>query len=77
MVSVEYNKLTHSVYSERILPFINPFLYINPGFFKLFSSIIVNLGYSMSVVLVNWILSAGFCRRVISRRVIFGINEKR
>ena len=77
MVSVEYNELTYGVYSVRILPFISPFLYTNPGFFELFSSIIINLGYLMGVVLVSGILSAGLHRRVISRRVIFVISEKR
>ena len=77
MVSVKYNELTHGVYSERILPFINLFLYINPGFFKLFLSIIVNLGYPMGVILVNRILSAGLRRRVIGQKVISVINEKR
>ena len=41
MVSVEHNELTYSVYSERILPFVNLFLYTNPGFFEPFLSIIV------------------------------------
>ena len=59
MVSVKYNKLTHGVYSEKISPFINPFLHTNPGFFKPFSSIIVDLGYPMGVILVNRIPSAG------------------
>ena len=77
MVSIEYNELTHGVYSGRISPFINPFLYTNPGFFKPFSSIIVNLGHSMGVILVNGIPSAGLRRRVMSRRVISVINEKR
>ena len=77
MASIKYNELTHGVYSERILPFINLFLYTNPGFFEPFSNIIVNLGYPMGVELVNGILSAGLRRRVISRRVIFVISEKR
>ena len=77
MASVKYNELTHGVYSERILPFINLFLYTNPGFFKPFSSIIVNLGYPINVILVNRIPSAGLRRRVIGRRVIFVIGEKR
>ena len=76
MVSVKYNKLTHGVYSERILPIINPFFYTNPGFFKPFLSIIINLGYLMGVMLFSRIPSAGLCWRVISRRVIFIINEK-
>ena len=50
MASIKYNKLTHGVCLVRILPFINPFLYTNPGFFEPFSSIIVNLGYPMGVV---------------------------
>ena len=66
MVSIKHNKLTHGVYSVRISPFINPFLYINPGFFKPFSSIIINLGYPMGVMLVNGIPSAGLRRWVIS-----------
>ena len=66
MASVKHNKLTHGVYSERISPFINPFLYTNPGFFKPFSSIIINLGYPMGIMLVNGIPSAGLRRRVIS-----------
>ena len=76
MASVKYNELTHGVYSGRILPFINPFLYINPGFFEPFSSIIVNLGYPMGIMLVSGILSAGLRRRVINRGVISVINEK-
>ena len=66
MASVKYNKLTYGVYSGRISPFINPLLYINPGFFEPFLSIIINLGYPMGIMLVNGILSAGFRRRVIS-----------
>ena len=77
MASVKHNKLTHGVYSGKILPFINPFLYINPGFFKPFLSIIINLGYSMGVILINGILSAGLRRRVINRKVISVISEKR
>ena len=77
MASFKYNKLTHGVYSGKISPFINLFLYTNPGFFEPFSSIIVNLGYPMGVILVNGIPSAGFRRRVISRRVISVISEKR
>ena len=76
MASVKHNELTHGVYSERILPFISLFLYTNPGFFKPFSSIIVDLGYSMGVMLVNGIPSAGLRRRVMGRRVIFVIGEK-
>ena len=76
MVSVEHNELTHGVYSVRISPFINPFLYTNPGFFEPFSSIIVDLGYPMGVVLVSGIPSAGLRRRVVGRRVIFIIGEK-
>ena len=77
MVNVKYNKLIHGVYSVRISPFISLFLYTNPGFFKSSFSIIINLGYSMGIILVNGILSAGLRRRVINRRVIFVINEKR
>ena len=77
MASVEYNELTHGVYLGRISPFINLFLYTNPGFFKPFLSIIVNLGYLMGIVLVNGIPNAGLRRRVISRRVISVISEKR
>ena len=77
MASVKYNELTYGVYSERISPFINLFLYTNPGFFEPFSSIIINLGYPMGIMLVSGILSAGLRRRVINRRVIFVISEKR
>ena len=77
MVSVKYNKLTYGVYSVRISPFVSPFLHTNPGFFEPFSSIIINLGYPMGVMLVNGIPSAGFRRRVMGRRVIFVISEKR
>ena len=77
MASVEYNELTHGVCLGRILPFVSPFLYTNPGFFEPFSSIIVNLGCLMGVVLVSGIPSAGFRRQVVSRRVIFVISEKR
>ena len=77
MASVKHNELTHGVYSGRILPFFSPFLYTNPGFFKPFLSIIVNLGYLIGVVLVNGIPSAGLRRRVINRRVISVINKKR
>ena len=77
MVSVEYNKLTYGVCSVRISPFVSPFLYTNPGFFEPFSSIIVNLGYLMGIMLVSGISSAGLRRRVISRRVISVINKKR
>ena len=76
MANIKHNKLTHGIYSERILPFINPFLYTNPGFFEPVLSIIVNLGYPMGVVLVNGIPSAGLRRRVIGRRVISVINKK-
>ena len=76
MASVEHNELTHGVCSGRISPFVSPFLHTNPGFFEPFSSIIINLGYPMSVVLVNGIPSAGLRRRVISQRMIFVINEK-
>ena len=76
MASIKHNKLTHGVYLERISPFINLFLYINPGFFKSFSSIIVNLGHPMGVILVNRIPSAGLRRRVMGQRVISVINEK-
>ena len=77
MASVKYNKLIHGVYSVRILPFINPFLYTNPGFFKPFLNIIVNLGHPMGVILINRILSAGLRRRVIGQKVISIINKKR
>ena len=77
MANIKYNKLTHGVYLGRISPFINPFLYTNPGFFKPFSSIIVNLGHPMGVKLINGILSTGFRRRVINQRVISVINKKR
>ena len=77
MASVKYNELIYDVYLERISPFINLFLYTNPGFFKPFSSIIINLGYLMSVILVSRIPSAGFRRRVIGQRVIFIIGKKR
>ena len=76
MVSVEYNELTHGVYSERISLFINPFLYINPGFFEPLLSIIVDLGHLMGVMLVSRISSAGLRRRVMGRKVIFVIGEK-
>ena len=77
MASVKYNKLTHGVYSVRISPFINPFLYTNPGFFKPSSSIIINLGYSIGVILISGILSTGLRRRVMGQRVISVINKKR
>ena len=77
IASIKYNKLTHGVYSGRISPFISLFLHTNPGIFKPFSSIIINLGYPMGIMLVNRILSAGLRRRVISQRVIFVIGEKR
>ena len=77
MASIKHNELTHGVYSVKISPFINLFLYTNPGFFKPFSSIIVNLGYLMGVVLINGILNAGLRRRVIGQRVIIIIGKKR
>ena len=77
IVSIKYNKLTHGVYSEKISPFINPFLYTNPGFFKPLSSIIINLGHPISVILVNRISSAGLRRRVMGRRVISVIGKKK
>ena len=76
MASVKYNELTHGVYSVRILPFINLFLYTNPGFFEPFLSIIINLGHPMGVMLGSGILSAGLRRRVVGRRVISVISEK-
>ena len=76
MASVKHNKLTYGVYSVRISPFINPFLHTNPGFFKPFSSIIINLSYPIGVILVSRILSAGLRRRVMGRRVISVIGEK-
>ena len=76
MVSIKYNELTHGVYLERISPFISLFLYTNPGFFKPFLSIIVDLGYPMGIILVNRIPSAGLRRRVIGQRVISVIGEK-
>ena len=76
MASIKYNELTHGVCSVRISPFVSLFLYTNPGFFEPFSSIIINLGYLMGVILVNGIPSAGLRRRVIGRRVIFVIGEK-
>ena len=77
MASIKHNELTHGVYSERISPFINLFLYTNPGFFEPFSSIIVDLGYPMGVMLANRIPSAGLRRRVVGQRVISVIGEKR
>ena len=77
MASIKYNKLTHGVCSGRILPFVNLFLYTNPGFFQPFSSIIVNLGHLMGVVLISGIPSAGLRRRVISQKVISVISEKK
>ena len=77
MASVKHNELTHGVCSGRISPFISLFLHTNPGFFEPFSSIIINLGYPMSIMLVNRIPSAGLRRRVIGRRVISIINKKR
>ena len=76
MASVKHNKLTHGVYSERISPFINPFLHTNPGFFKPFLNIIINLGYPMGVILASRIPSAGLRRRVMGQKVISVINEK-
>ena len=76
MASIKHNKLTHSVYSVRISPFINLFLYTNPGFFKPFLSIIIDLGHLMGVILVSRISSAGLRRRVMGQRVIFIIGEK-
>ena len=76
MASVKYNELTHGVCSERISPFINTFLHTNPGFFKPFSSIIVDLGHPMGVMLASRILSTGLRRRVMGRRVISVIGEK-
>ena len=75
--SIQYNKLTHGVYCGRILPFINLFLYTNLQFFEPFSNIIINLGYPISVMLVNGIPNTGLRRWVISRRVISIINKKR
>ena len=76
MASVEYNELIYGVYSERISPFISLFLYTNPGFFEPFSSIIVNLGYPIGVMLASRIPSVGLRRRVMGRRVISVIGEK-
>ena len=76
MANVKYNKLTHGIYSERISPFISPFLYTNPGFFEPLSSIIIDLGHPMGVILANRILSAGLRRRVMGQRVISVIGEK-
>ena len=76
MASIKHNKLTHGVCSVRISPFINPFFYTNPGFFEPFSSIIVDLGHPMGVMLASRIPSAGLRRRVIGRRVISVIGEK-
>ena len=66
MVSVEYNELTYGVCLERISPFVSPFLHTNPGFFEPFSSIIVNLGHPMGIMLASGIPSAGLRRRVVS-----------
>ena len=77
MANIKHNKLTHGVYSEKILPFISPFLHTNPGFFEPFSSIIVNLGHPIGVILADRIPSAGLRRRVIGQRVISVINKKR
>ena len=76
MASVKHNKLTHDVCSVRISPFINPFLYTNPGFFEPFSSIIVDLGHPIGVILANRIPSTGLRRRVIGQRVISVISKK-
>ena len=76
MASVKHNELTHGVCLERISPFIGPFLYTNPGFFEPFLSIIINLGYSMGIMLASRIPSAGLRRRVMGRRVISVIGEK-
>ena len=76
MASIKHNKLTYGVYLEKISPFINPFLYTNPGFFKPFLSIIVDLGHPMGVMLASRILSAGLRRRVMGQRVISVISEK-
>ena len=76
IASVKYNELTHGVYLERISPFINLFLYTNPGFFEPFLSIIIDLGYSMGVILASRIPSVRLRRRVMGRRVISVINEK-
>ena len=77
IASIKYNELTHGVYLVRILPFISPFPHTNPGFFEPFLSIIINLGYPMGIILVSRIPSAGLRRRVMSRRVISVISEKR
>ena len=77
IASVEHNELTYGVCSVRISPFISLFLHTNPRFFEPFSSIIVNVGHPMSVVLASGIPSAGLRRRVVSRRVISVISEKR
>ena len=77
MASAKYNELTHGVYLLRISLFINLFLYTSPGFFELFLSIIVNLGYLIGVILASGIPSAGLRRRVISQRVIIVIDKKR
>ena len=65
MASIKYNELIYGVYLVRISPFISPFLYTNPGFFEPFSSIIVDPGHPIGVILVSRIPSAGFRRRVI------------
>ena len=77
MANIKHNKLIHGVYLGRISPFINLFLYTNPGFFEPFSNIIINLGHPMGVVPANGIPSARLHRRVINKRVIFIISEKR
>ena len=76
MASIEYNELIHGVYSERISPFISPFLYTNPGFFEPLLSIIINLGYPIGVILINRISNVRLRRRIIGRRVISVINKK-
>ena len=76
ITSIKHNELTHGIYSERISPFINPFLHTNPGFFKPLSSIIIDLGHPMGVMLASRISSAGLRRRVMGRRVISVIGEK-
>ena len=67
MASIKHNELTHGVYSGRISPFISLFFYTNPGFFEPFSSIIINLGYPMGIILVNGIPSAGLYHGAISK----------
>ena len=76
MVSIKYNKLIHGIYLKKISPFINLFLYTNPGFFKPLLNIIIDLGYPIGVILINRISSAGLRRRVMGQRVISVINKK-